>query len=426
MRQSLCCKFVLPVYVEKVEHLLKKNNILYKFTTINDNLIKLLYLEEYEYSKDYYCTPDYQKYVKLSTEAEDYFINFNTVDVADKFISRSIKTEDITLFENLSDIRYFYFIFDTKDSSVIKAILKDKFNITIEMYDLDLENERYAINGLSYYEIIEDRFKVKGNSIVNAISHVFHDCNISYCIYADMNSKITLRNEVRLEIRAGFFYRLDLKSAFKSSWEANIARIFNYKNIEWEYEKTSFERYRTDGSICGYYFPDFFLDNNIIMEVKGFWNPDSRSKAMEFKKHYTQYRYLTIDGDMYFTLKDRYSSLIPEWEENETEKSKEETLQIVGLNFGVRKQTFKTLKVGDNVIFKRDPQNTYDANAILVLTNENNEIGFISSDWAVVYAIKIDLGMTFDAKIISIEPKVINIKVKRNNPEAEILYDFLK
>lgn len=281
-------------------------------------------------------------------------------------------------------------------------------------YKIFHELERHMIE-LDYFFYSWDREKDMFSNHYDNKIHI----NTSYWLFG-MRGKH--KNDDNRNSQHG--YRKDLDCAFRSSWEANIARILNYKNNKWEYEIKQFPL--GDVKAGGAYLPDFFINGDAIIEVKGFWDALSRNRALCFTKLYPNYKYFIIDGDMYFSLKDKYSSLIPEWEENDTGKLKEETLQIVGLNFGVRKQTFKTLKTGDQVIFKRDPQNTYDINAILALTDGNKEIGFISGDWAVIYAPKLDLGMTFDAEIASIEPKVINIKVKRNNPETEILYDFLK
>lgn len=129
---------------------------------------------------------------------------------------------------------------------------------------------------------------------------------------------------------------------------------------------------------------------------------------------------------MYFSLKNKYQGVIPEWEEDRLKSIGSEIIQVVGLNFSSKKQAVKTLSVGDKVVFKRDPKNVYDANALLVFTEDNKEIGFVSADWAVIYSPKIDMGMTFDAEITSIESKVISIRVKRNNFDKEIVFDFFK
>lgn len=223
-------------------------------------------------------------------------------------------------------------------------------------------------------------------------------------------------------------YRVDLDCAFRSSWEANIARILNKKEIKWEYEKHTFEfnLSENDKYSLKHYLPDFFIGNNIIIEVKGFWEPTSRNRAKYFSQQYKQFKYCIVDQDMYANLKSVYKPIIPEWEEDGFEQIESEILQVVGLSFGERKQTFKTLDVGQSVNLMRNPNNKFDPNALLVLTRDGCEIGFISSDWSCIYSPKIDLGMTFNAQIVSIDPKVLNIKVNRNNPSVEVMYDLFK
>ena len=236
------------------------------------------------------------------------------------------------------------------------------------------------------------------------------------------------------------FYRSDLNFAPKSSWEANIARVLNYLAIPFEYERNSFECFNVNTKEHnGYYFPDFFLPNDILIEVKGFWNPDSRKKVYELSKFYcnennlstalravgTIYKLYIIDYDIYSTLSKMYRGLISDWEKDELALSRKEKVQVVGLSFGNRKLTFNTLMVGQEVILKRDIDNSYDKNAILVYTNEMREIGFVSADWACIYAPKMDIGMKYDAYIISIEPKVINIEVSRGNNDLIVMFDLL-
>lgn len=430
--QNIMCEFLLLKNITIVKNILNKYNISYYFLTINENLLQLLYLQEYENSTEFnvYNTLEYKKYTLFKSEAEPYLINESiTKKYEQYFISKSARKEDIKYFPDLESNSYAYFIFDSSDKQIVYCILKDYFNLEIIAQDILIKNDEYDIDNLFYFEVCDNYYACTGNYLSYKILCILNSCNISYCLINDSHGKISLRNEMKLEHNYGFNYRINLKSPFRSTWEANIARILNYNGIKWEYEKTSFIRYVPDHpekTPRGYYFPDFFLDHNKIIEIKGFWDSESRNKALEFTKHFTDFSYFIVDQDMYYNLKTKYKSNIPEWEEDGMISVENETLQIVGLTVGMRKQTFKTLKVGDKVILQRDSQNTYDSNAIMALTIDKKEIGFISADWAVIYASKIDMGMTFDVEISSIEPKVINIKVKRNNLEIEIIYDFFK
>lgn len=62
---------------------------------------------------------------------------------------------------------------------------------------------------------------------------------------------------------------------YKSGTEASFAETFDKYGIKFEYEKRSFEllptiRYNGETLQVQSYTPDFFLENNIIVEAKGY------------------------------------------------------------------------------------------------------------------------------------------------------------
>ena len=62
---------------------------------------------------------------------------------------------------------------------------------------------------------------------------------------------------------------------YKSGTEASFAETFDKYGIKFEYEKRSFEllptiRYNGETLKVQSYTPDFFLENNIIVEAKGY------------------------------------------------------------------------------------------------------------------------------------------------------------
>ena len=63
--------------------------------------------------------------------------------------------------------------------------------------------------------------------------------------------------------------RLDLNMSFRSSWEANYARILIFNNKKIEYEVDSFALYRDDGTIDCVYTPDFKVQDKMYIEIKG-------------------------------------------------------------------------------------------------------------------------------------------------------------
>jgi hypothetical protein len=121
-------------------------------------------------------------------------------------------------------------------------------------------------------------------------------------------------------------YREDLGITFRSSWEANYARILKLRQskgeiADWYYEASTVylfddleERYRS-------YTPDFivFYYDDLpweYHEVKGYM--DERSKRVidlyndNWRSEYSEL--VVVDSDVYGLLEKRYSSIIENWE----------------------------------------------------------------------------------------------------------------
>ncbi len=77
-------------------------------------------------------------------------------------------------------------------------------------------------------------------------------------------------------------FREDLGFVVRSSWEADMSRIFNYLGFDFQYEPCSFAL--SDGTT---YTPDFYLhDTEELIEVKGYWIKGARKKFRQFRKDY--------------------------------------------------------------------------------------------------------------------------------------------
>ena len=81
--------------------------------------------------------------------------------------------------------------------------------------------------------------------------------------------------------------RKDLNNIyFRSSWEANVARYYNHKNIKWKFEPKQFIFENADDGIVSY-TPDFYLPElDKWVEVKGWMDEKSRKKLDKFKTYY--------------------------------------------------------------------------------------------------------------------------------------------
>jgi hypothetical protein len=101
---------------------------------------------------------------------------------------------------------------------------------------------------------------------------------------------------------------------FRSSWEANTARILNYLKIKWSYEP---QRFWLSNSMS--YLPDFRLESDNPwgvkwIEIKGLWNKHDRAKLRLFMTMYPKETIKIITRVEYQKLTKQYKSLIPEWE----------------------------------------------------------------------------------------------------------------
>jgi hypothetical protein len=220
-------------------------------------------------------------------------------------------------------------------------------------------------------------------------------------------------------------YYTDLDEILRSTWEANIARILNVKGIEWKYEK---ERYEVDldKEQRAHYLPDFVLPNEkVIIEVKGFWDSYSLKAYTEAKGKYTDWTFLHVDADVYYSIDQVYKDSVMNWNTSKISINSV-ILPIVGITQRERIPFVEKLLVGDKVILERDVNNPYVKNAIKVLDNDGEHLGFISKDWASIYAEKMDLGIIYQCEVVSKEPKVIKIKTTRVNINDITVPEVLK
>ena len=102
--------------------------------------------------------------------------------------------------------------------------------------------------------------------------------------------------------------RKDLNQYFRSSWEANIARLLNYYQIPWQYETQTFVLREIS------YTPDFLIKDDIYLEVKGKYLKNAEEKIKRFREFYPDKKYILIDSKLYRQLERVYHRVIPKWE----------------------------------------------------------------------------------------------------------------
>lgn len=345
-------------------------------------------------------------------------------------ISSSVGNHNYSIFEEatLGD-KFCYFMADKRLKDRFKRVSSRVLGFEIDLKDFEMTNEEYNIEGLVWFNFKDEGY-MSGTHMSYKLLCALVDANVRHIIFTDRDGKVTVdcrgprpRSQGDNRISRSM-YRDDLGANLKSSWEANFARVLNYLGINWEYEKEHYliEGKNEDDNII--YTPDFFLNNNIIVETKGFWDNESRKKVNAFKESNKDHKFYLIDGDMFITLEKLYKRYIEHWED-ELVSAVREVLPVVGINFFQRKKLVDNLINGERVFLKRDPENPYDKNAIQVINKQGRQVGFISKDWAPIYAQKIDIGMTFETVVRSKEKKVLWITIERDNKDVDLLYDFL-
>ena len=102
---------------------------------------------------------------------------------------------------------------------------------------------------------------------------------------------------------------IDPKINFYSTWEANIARVFNLVELKWKYSPKIFDlgehTYRPD-----FYLPDF----GMFIEVKNFLGPYSLERDSLFRQKYPNIELGLILKDNYLEIKSNYKDLVDSWE----------------------------------------------------------------------------------------------------------------
>ena len=120
--------------------------------------------------------------------------------------------------------------------------------------------------------------------------------------------------------------RADLGMSFRSSWEANYARILKFNNKKIEYEKDRFTLYEEDGSIANVYTPDFKTDHDIFVELKGHadafdeWGCTckrclrDKNKMEMMSEQYPEIEVILIGRKEYRELCQKYNFIVDNWE----------------------------------------------------------------------------------------------------------------
>ncbi|MDD2921536.1 MAG: BglII/BstYI family type II restriction endonuclease, partial [Anaerolineales bacterium] len=108
-------------------------------------------------------------------------------------------------------------------------------------------------------------------------------------------------------------FREDLGHYVRSSWEADMARVFRHLGWEYQYEPQTFELVKQSGSTITY-TPDFFVpEQNTFYEIKGWMDNVSAEKIALFHEQYPEQNLIVVDKTLFAEFQVKYAELV-EWE----------------------------------------------------------------------------------------------------------------
>jgi len=141
--------------------------------------------------------------------------------------------------------------------------------------------------------------------------------------------------------------REDLDQYFRSTWEANFARILNYLKIKWTYEPTrfTFEHFS--------YLPDFYLpETDSYIEITPFL---TKLKADKILAAAQIINLQIINKTIYNQLKEEYKDKIPNWENSKRKPKKPKIGKCLncGTNFELTHNKRKFCSHSCIIIFNR-------------------------------------------------------------------------
>ncbi len=107
-------------------------------------------------------------------------------------------------------------------------------------------------------------------------------------------------------------YREDLGHYVRSSWEADMARVFRHLGWDYQYEPQTFELQKNGQSIT--YTPDFYIPaQDTFYEIKGWMDKASAEKISLFREQYPGKNLVVIDKTLFAEFQVQYAALV-QWE----------------------------------------------------------------------------------------------------------------
>lgn len=142
----------------------------------------------------------------------------------------------------------------------------------------------------------------------NVFSRTAHNKDKTYCSHRCQYQAQSL-GLIRSHCRGNYGYREDLGQTFRSSLEANFARVCQKNGWLWKYEQSCFE------TPLGFYTPDFWVEEwKSFVELRGFRGRSLSKPIMASRRHGFNLR--VIYEDEFIREWGHLRSSITGWEDN--------------------------------------------------------------------------------------------------------------
>jgi len=161
--------------------------------------------------------------------------------------------------------------------------------------------------GKKHSEETRDRFSQKSSERWHSLSK---------------DEQIAFTSKAKVSWKQGWREIGGKRSYYRSSWEANYARYLEWllskgEIASWEHEPETFWFHEIKRG-CRSYLPDFkVIETNQSFsyhEVKGWMNPESKTKIKRMAKYYPQIKLIVIDGPCYKSIAKTVGKMIEGWE----------------------------------------------------------------------------------------------------------------
>lgn len=229
-----------------------------------------------------------------------------------------------------SDLELFQYLYDTNNCSYNELIKKFNFynikkicsclgvklnkKLTQEHKEKISQKHKGKILTVEHKQKISEGYHNLSDEKKEEISKKISEGNRDK-IYSreSIEKMIKNRKDEKHPFRGKAGKREDLDNQyFRSTWEANYARILKYLNVEYQFEPEIIWLKKLDGSEISYR-PDFKV-GDLYIEIKGYWHEDAIEKMKMLKEQYPDIKLVIIELDKYNQLKKTYKSKVKVWE----------------------------------------------------------------------------------------------------------------